>query len=87
MRGCFSLFSRLLRVRCGFVQSLIDSARIVREQEGRWKSCCDVQRLEANTGLTWEEISLAQLDAQAITETTLGITPAPASTAAGNSRR
>lgn len=49
---------------------IIDSARIVREQEGRWKSCCDVQRLDANTGLSWEEISLAQLTAQAITETT-----------------
>lgn len=49
---------------------IIDSARIVREYEGRWKSCTDVQRLESNTGLSWEEISLGQLAAQAITETT-----------------
>jgi len=49
---------------------IIDSARIVREFEGKWKSCTDVQRLESNTGLSWEEISLAALTAQAITETT-----------------
>lgn len=49
---------------------IIDSARIVREYEGRWKTCTDVQRLETNTGLSWEEISLGQLAAQAITETT-----------------
>ena len=51
-------------------QLIIDSARIVREYEGRWSSCCDVQRLDENTGLSWEEISLAALSAQAITETT-----------------
>ena len=31
---------------------------------------CDVQTLSENTGLSWEEISLAQLDAQTVTETT-----------------
>ena len=49
---------------------IIDSARIVREHEGRWKSCVDLQRLESNTGLTWEEISIAQLTAQTVTELT-----------------
>lgn len=49
---------------------IIDSARIVREYNGRFKSCVDMQRLEENTGLSWEEISLAQMTAQAVTETT-----------------
>lgn len=51
-------------------QLIIDAARTIREYEGRWKSCTDVQRLEEGTGLSWEEISLGQLAAQAITETT-----------------
>lgn len=51
-------------------QLIIDSARLVREYEGVWSRTCDVQRLSENTGLSWEEISLAQLSAQAITETT-----------------
>lgn len=49
---------------------ILDSARTVREYEGRWASCVDVQRLETNTGLSWEEVSLAQLTAMTITETT-----------------
>lgn len=52
-------------------QLIIDSARIVREYEGVWSRTCDVQRLDENTGLSWEEISLAQLTAQAIQETTI----------------
>lgn len=52
-------------------QLVIDSARIVREYEGVWSRTCDVQRLGEGTGLSWEEISLAQLSAQAITETTV----------------
>lgn len=51
-------------------QLIIDSARIVREYEGRFNTCCDMQRLSENTGLSWEEISLSQLSAQAVTETT-----------------
>lgn len=51
-------------------QLIIDSARLVREYEGVWSRTCDVQRLSENTGLSWEEISLAQLSAQAVTETT-----------------
>ena len=52
-------------------QLVIDSARIVREYEGVWSRTCDVQRLSENTGLSWEEISLAQLSAQSISETTV----------------
>jgi hypothetical protein len=52
-------------------QLVIDSARIVREYEGVWSRTTDVQRLSENTGLSWEEISLAQLSAQAVTETTI----------------
>ena len=51
-------------------QLIIDSARIVREFTGVFRNCVDMQRLEEGTGLSWEEISLAQLSAQAITETT-----------------
>ena len=51
-------------------QLIIDSARIVREYNGVFRNTCDMQRLDDNTGLSWEEISLAQLTAQAITETT-----------------
>lgn len=49
---------------------VIDSARIVREHEGVYSRTCDMQRLPAGTGLNWDEIDLAQLSAQAITETT-----------------
>lgn len=52
-------------------QLIIDSARIVREYEGVWSRTCDVQRLSQGSGLSWEEISLAQLSAQAITEQTV----------------
>lgn len=51
-------------------QLIIDAARIVREYEGVWSRTCDVQRLEENTGLSWEENALAALTAQAVTETT-----------------
>jgi len=51
-------------------QLIIDSARIVREYNGVFRNCVDMQRLDDNTGLSWEEISLAQLTAQAVTETT-----------------
>lgn len=52
-------------------QYIVDNARIVREFEGRWRQCCDVVTLSPNEGLTWDEISLAQLTAQTITETTV----------------
>lgn len=50
---------------------IIDSARIVREYDGVFMRTCDVQRLGENTGLSWEEISLAALQAQAVTENTV----------------
>lgn len=50
--------------------SIIADARIVREYEGVWQRTCDVRDLEDGTGLSWQEISLAQLVAADITETT-----------------
>jgi hypothetical protein len=35
---------------------IIDSARIVREYEGVFMRVTDVQKLEENTGLSWDEI-------------------------------
>ena len=52
-------------------QLIIDSARIVREFEGTFMRTTDTQRLSEGTGLSWEEISLAALTAQAVTETTV----------------
>jgi hypothetical protein len=50
--------------------SIIADARIVREYEGTWQRTTDKRTLKGNTGLSWQEISLAQLEAQSITETT-----------------
>src|SRR3989304_5693219 len=50
--------------------TIIADARIVREYEGVWKRTCDVRDQAKGTGLSWNEISLAQIDAQDITETT-----------------
>ena len=50
--------------------TMIADARIVREYEGTFMRTCDVRRLADGTGLSWNEISLAQLAAQDITETT-----------------
>src|SRR3990167_6568612 len=50
--------------------TIIDSARIVREFEGVMVRLSDRTNLADGTGLTWDEISLAQLTAQAVTETT-----------------
>lgn len=49
---------------------IIDSARIIRQYEGVFMRTCEVNTLEKNTGLSWEEVALAALTAQAITETT-----------------
>jgi hypothetical protein len=49
---------------------MIADARIVREYDGVWQRTCDVRRLKEGTGLSWNEISLAQLTASDITETT-----------------
>lgn len=50
--------------------TIIADARIVREYEGTWMRTTDVRKLADGTGLNWNEISLAQLTAQDITETT-----------------
>lgn len=55
--------------------SIIASARIVREYAGVNKKTCEQQPLDPNTGLSWQEISLAQLSAQDITETTTNDNP------------
>ena len=52
-------------------QLIIDSARILREFEGVFMRTTDTQKLSEGTGLSWEEISLDQLSAQAVTETTI----------------
>ena len=51
--------------------SVITSARIIREQVGVVAQLCDRQTLGEGIGLNWQEISLAKLTAQAITETTV----------------
>ena len=49
---------------------IIDSARIRREYpQVAWK-LCEQHKLDANTGLSWEEVEFARLTAQRITETT-----------------
>lgn len=52
------------------LETVIDAARIVREYEGVMPRLVDRQRLAEGTGLDWDEISLAQLTAQTITENT-----------------
>ena len=49
--------------------SIIASARLAREYAGVNKKTCDQQTLESGTGLDWQEIALAQLAAQDVTET------------------
>lgn len=50
--------------------TIIAKARIVREYDGSWRRTCDVTDLSKGSGLTWNEISLAQIAGQDITETT-----------------
>lgn len=50
--------------------TMIDAARLVREYDGVHMRTCDNQTLDEGQGLSWNEISLAQLTAQAITEQT-----------------
>lgn len=49
---------------------IIDSARVVREFEGVMVKLVDRTNLANGTGLGWDEISLGQLQAQGISETT-----------------
>lgn len=51
--------------------TVIDSARIVREYEGVMPQLVDVVNLAEGTGLSWDEISLAKLTAQRVTEATV----------------
>ena len=50
--------------------TIIASARLVREFEGVMVRLSDRTNLADGTGLTWNEVSLAQLNAQSVTETT-----------------
>lgn len=52
-------------------ETIIAAARIVREQKGVMPTLVDRETLAKNTGLSWNEISLAQLTAQNVTETTI----------------
>lgn len=52
-------------------QTIIDSARIVREYEGTFMRTTDATTLPEGTGMSWEEISLSRLTAQTISETTI----------------
>ena len=53
------------------LQLIIDSARLTREFEGVFMRTTETHTLEENTGLSWEEITVAQLSAQNITENTV----------------
>lgn len=50
--------------------TMIADARIVREFEGVYLRTCDIRDLAKGTGLSWNEVSLGQLQAQDITEVT-----------------
>ena len=52
------------------LDTVVASARQIREQEGVMPNLVDKVPLEEGTGTSWREISMAQLTAQAITETT-----------------
>ena len=52
------------------IPTMIASARIVREFAGVMPNLVDRQRLDENTGLSWNEVSMAKLSAQAVTEST-----------------
>lgn len=50
--------------------TMIASARIIREQVGNMSQLVDKYTLTPGTGLDWNEISLSQIEAQSITEST-----------------
>ena len=52
------------------LDTVVASARQIREQEGVMPNLVDKVTLDEGTGTSWREISMAQLTAQAITETT-----------------
>jgi hypothetical protein len=49
---------------------MIADARIIREYEGVYRRTCDIRDQAKGQGLSWNEISLGQIQAQDITETT-----------------
>jgi hypothetical protein len=51
--------------------TMIAQARIIREFEGVYQRTTDMTKLKEGTGLDWNEISLAQLAVQTITESTV----------------
>lgn len=51
--------------------TMIASARLIREQEGVMPQLVDKVTLAEGTGLSWNEISLSQLTASAVTESTV----------------
>jgi hypothetical protein len=51
--------------------TVVASARIVREYEGVMPQLVDSVSLGEGDGLSWHEVSFAQLDAQRVTETTI----------------
>ena len=53
------------------LDTVVDSARIIRDYEGVMSQVVDKVTLDVNTGLDWDEILLARLVAQRITETTV----------------
>jgi len=52
------------------LETVISSARITREQEGVMPQLVEKQTLGKGIGLSWHEITMDQLTAQAVTETT-----------------
>ena len=52
------------------IPTMIAAARIVREFAGVMPNLVDRQRLDENTGTVWNEVSMAKLTAQAVTEST-----------------
>ena len=52
------------------LDTVVASARIVREFEGVMPQLVDKVELEEGTGLSWKEVSFRQLSAQAVTELT-----------------
>jgi hypothetical protein len=52
------------------IPTMIAAARIVREFTGVMPNLVDRHRLDENTGTVWNEVSMAKLSAQAVTEST-----------------
>ena len=52
------------------LNTMVAQARIIREYEGTYRRTCDMVDLSKDTGLSWNEVSFAQVDAQNIVETT-----------------